>query len=238
MDGMQAFLSFLGLLMAIYVWNTGHPIWAIVVGFLFIGGAGWMLPVWLARGVATSRTVQPKAHARLDALRIEWRARGNLLNPPVELARLYLDGFGTHWLSPSQFLDRVPTDTLSHDETSRYGHTDTAITPALLEENPMFARRATNEPSLALKVMVVSSDLPSVKHDQLADLILTERGAFIIQQGNQQHEVSVPVNIEVWTGAATLSTDGLIIDLGPKKNGSRVTEWLRHHNRPHTSNAR
>ncbi len=36
-------LSILGLIAAIWVWNNVTPVAGLVVGFLFVGGAGWRL---------------------------------------------------------------------------------------------------------------------------------------------------------------------------------------------------
>lgn len=242
---MQSLLAFLGVLMAIYVWNAGHPFWALVVGFLFVGGAGWMLPVWIARGVASSRAVQPKAHARLDALLIEWRARGNLLSPPADMARAYLDGFGSRWHSPSQFLDAVATE--PHRES-----VDHEIIRAFVEQ-----RSEADECSAALQAAmdeteslvslelysydVLVSDAKASDAAEEATLVCRDTGALTVTLGRPSSAVHLADGPSSWAGGSPedpsddegsvwLVVDNrLVMPQGKALHRFEIFDWLNEH---------
>lgn len=103
--GMQTLLGLVGLVVAIAVWKSGHPFLGIITGFLLVGGAGWMLPVWLTRAALRHTPSRKVRNAQLDDLVAEWRRRGNAGFPPVELGKAYLRGHGTKWTNASRIMD-------------------------------------------------------------------------------------------------------------------------------------
>lgn len=119
-------LALVGLAMAVAVWNNGHPILGALVAFLFVGGAGWMIPVWMGRAKASQVCVPPDARRRLHELVDEWERRhlGGL--PPDILVALY--GRNQQgWPSAAAFLDQsMPLSrpaTAGRFEVPCHGHT-------------------------------------------------------------------------------------------------------------------
>lgn len=64
------FLSLIGLAVAVGIWQSGHPVWAVVVGFLLIGGFGWKL-----LGAAVSVVLQPHVFTRGRTFIAAWERR-------------------------------------------------------------------------------------------------------------------------------------------------------------------
>lgn len=102
---MQIFLGLIGLVVAAAIWNAGHPFLAVIVGFLLVGGAGWMLPIWIAKGVSTSRVVRSGGRSRAGEMRHAWQVRGYPGEPPISVLTMYTRERA--WTSADEVLDIV-----------------------------------------------------------------------------------------------------------------------------------
>lgn len=111
---MVLILGFLGLLAAIWTWNNVHPLAGVVVGFLFVGGAGWQLLFAGLRSLTPTgrRAFGPEGKQFIQA----WESRVSVMRPgradtqpPPGLFDRWLSEYKRTGISAGDWLDqRLP----------------------------------------------------------------------------------------------------------------------------------
>lgn len=76
-------LGVLGLVMAVWTWNSVHPVLGLIVGFLFVGGAGWRIVGGLLGGLFGAATPTGRSAYGPEGRRfiVAWEERFGEMRP-------------------------------------------------------------------------------------------------------------------------------------------------------------